>query len=1078
MKKLEVLRSSPSPASPDAAGAEAPTSAKAHGYWPTYWRSLEHKSTSSHEIAQTWREFREDADVLEIPGGVSRRRFFGIMGASAALAGVTTGCVRKPVENIMPFSKRPEDIVPGDPIYYATAFVHGGAVEGLLVESQDGRPTKIEGNPKHGGSHGATSVWAQASVLDLYDPDRTRVPLHAGELAPLHTNGDQVGAIDALRDLLQQAEGGGGAGLGLVLPHVVSPTQRGQLQQFRQRFPQARIFVDDPAASTNAMRGAELVGGEGARARLHLDKATVVVAADADILGTETESVRLSREWARSRRIVGPTDAMSRLYVVEPHLTGTGVMADHRRRVKGSQIGGVLLALARELEAGGFDEVSLPPGASFADLPQPKLDPDTAELVKVLARDLASKENLGRTAIVVGERQPPWVHALGYLLNTALRNIETGHPERRGALRWRLDAQAVSAAPLSALAEALRGGAVKTVVCVGSNPAYDAPGELGMPELLGNAEVFHVGMWRDETARLAAWHLPMSHYLEAWGDAEASDGTVAIQQPLIAPLHGTYGMTEILGLIATGRLSDGYTLVKSHWGGQVQQFSDQIWRQWLHDGVASGITREAVLPALQGWDEVAKAATAGYAPIEGLEIDFHRCPKVSDGRFSNNAWMQELPHPITKIVWDNAAYLSPTTARANGVGNGDFVTLTVDGRPLQMPIWVLPGQADDTVSVALGYGRQLGQVADEIGFDANALRGADEAWFAAGSLQKGGGKHALTSTQDHGTMVPHVHQGVEYPERPIVLEVTRDQFKADPNFVERANLMEPDRLEHLWEPPALTGKQQWGMSVDLNTCTGCNACVVACQAENNIPVVGKKQVGTNREMHWMRIDRYFRGSEDEPTAVLQPMFCQHCEAAPCETVCPVAATTHSPEGLNDMAYNRCIGTRYCSNNCPYKVRRFNFFNYNLGLEPDGKDDPDGAWLAQMQKNPDVTVRFRGVIEKCTYCVQRIQGAKIEAHVAGKDTVEDGKILTACQQVCPTEALVFGDIKDPNSKVSRAKRSPRDYTVLRDLNNRPRTTYLARVRNPHPELESKSAFVANPADAGRPADTGPSTKGSH
>ena len=1070
MKKLEVLRSSPPAPEGDPSG-----SPKAHGYWPTYWRSPEHKATPSGEIAAKWREFpTDDANVLEIPGGVSRRRFFGIMGASAALAGVTTGCVRKPVENILPYSKRPEDLVPGNPIYYATAFVHGGAVEGLLVESQDGRPTKIEGNPKHGGSNGATSVWAQASVLDLYDPDRTRVPLHEGELAPLHTQGDTVGAIDALRALTQQAEQNGGAGLGLVLPYVTSPTQRAQLEQLRKRFPQAQLFIDDPAAPHNAIAGAELIGGKGARVRMHLDRANVVFAADADVLGTDPEMVRLSREWARGRRMVGPTDSMSRLYVVEPHLTNTGTMADHRRRVKGSQVGGVLIALAQALQAGGFADVSLPAGASFDGLPAHGLDAETVQWVDVLARDLASKENIGRSAIVVGERQPPWVHALASMLNAALRNSMQGQPEQGGGLRWRLDSQAVEAGSLSDLAEALRGGAVKTLLCLDTNPAYDAPGELGMRDLLGKVELFHVGLWRDETARLAKWHLPISHYLETWSDAEGPDGTITIQQPLISPLHGTYGMTELLGFLATGRLSDGFTLVKTHWTTELgPRFTDRVWRQWLHDGVVSGVPREPVLPSLNGWGEIAKVASAQHAVVEGIEIDFHRCPKLSDGRFANNAWMQELPHPMSKIVWDNAAYLSPATARANGVANGDLVTLTVDGRSGQVPVWVLPGQADDVVSVALGYGREMGQVAAKVGFDVTPLRGAGPAWFAAATLQKSGGTYQLVTTQDHGTMVPHVHVGVEYPERPIVLETTRETFKADPGFVEKANLMEPERLQHLWDPPPLTGKQQWGMSVDLNTCTGCNACVIACQAENNIPVVGKKQVFNNREMHWMRIDRYFRGDEDDPTAVVQPMFCQHCEAAPCETVCPVAATTHSPEGLNDMAYNRCIGTRYCSNNCPYKVRRFNFFNYNLALDPSGKDDPDGAWLAQMQKNPDVTVRFRGVIEKCTYCVQRIQGAKIEAKVAGKDVVEDGKILTACQQVCPTEALVFGDIRDPNSRVSKAKRSPRDYTVLRDLNNRPRTTYLARIRNPHPELP---AITSNPSTAGAPE--GGSSKGSH
>jgi Fe-S-cluster-containing dehydrogenase component len=437
-----------------------------------------------------------------------------------------------------------------------------------------------------------------------------------------------------------------------------------------------------------------------------------------------------------------------------------------------------------------------------------------------------------------------------------------------------------------------------------------------------------------------------------------------------------------------------------------------------------------------------------------MEIDFHVDPKVLDGRMAPNGWLQELPHPVTKLTWDNAAYLSNATATRLGVKNGQMLSLSVEGRTVEVPVWIAPGQADDTVSVTLGYGRKGSPVCEGAGFDVNPIRTAANPWFAAGSAAPGSGPDVkLASTQDYGSLKPPSMMGFDFDERPIVLEHTRAEFTADPNFVEAANLMPRTRLQHLWDPPKLTGKQQWGMSIDLNTCTGCNACVIACQAENNIPVVGKAQVLRAREMHWMRIDRYFRGDEDNPTAVVQPMACQHCEAAPCETVCPVAATSHSPDGLNDMTYNRCIGTRYCSNNCPYKVRRFNFLNFNLDVRPGAMwtNDPRGAWVAQLQKNPDVTVRFRGVMEKCTYCVQRINEAKIEAHVAGRDLVEDGRIVTACQQVCPTQAIVFGDIRDPDSKVSKAKRSPRDYQVLRDLNNHPRTSYLARIRNPHPDL---------------------------
>lgn len=1027
-----------------------------------YWRSLEHRALSHDEEADSWKEFAPGADKPPTDAtSLTRRKFVGVMGAGAALAGATatTGCIRKPKEEILPFSERPEDLIPGRPVFYGSAFAELGTVIGVMVESQDGRPTKIEGNPRHSGSQGAASTFAQASVLELYDPDRTRAPLEGGEVR------DWQATLDEVTKLVASFADKQGEGLALVLRQVVSPTQQRQLAQLRQRLPKVRLFLDDPMAPVHSLAAAELVGGPGARTFYALADTRVVFAADSDFLGVETDHVRLTREWARTRKVKRTTDEMSRLYVIEPHLTGTGTMADHRLRIKGSQIGDVLVALAKAIEG----QVNWPDTAQgvVAGLPEPVLDDAAKTLVAALAKDLLRPENRGKSAVLVGERQPVWVHALGSLINAGLGNNGNGQ-------RWLYDRDAVALEPISALATATE---VRAVLCFETNPVYDTPAGLGLEDKLAKLATIHFGLHRDETGILAKWHIPVSHWLEAWGDLQGTDGTVAIQQPLIAPLHDTWSVTEWLGLVATGSMLDGYSLVKYGYSEKLgPTFSDKTWRRWVHDGVVTGIPREPVLPTLD-WKGLSDAMTRGRQPVEGTEIDFHLCPKVGDGRFGNNGWLQELPHPITKLVWDNAAMVSPATAKGLGVADGDMVTVTVGKGSLTLPVFVAPGQAEGTVSIDIGYGHDWGTVGKEIGFDSYQIQtlteGGTLAWFAGGQVAAAGGKHLLVSTQDYGRLKPPAlvsEDIIKYEERPIVIEATRDEWAKDPELVEKVNLIPKERLKHLFDPPKLTGKQQWGMSIDLNACTGCNACVVACQSENNIPVVGKDPCSMGREMHWIRIDRYFRGDEDNPTAVVQPMACQHCEAAPCETVCPVAATVHSPEGLNDMAYNRCIGTRYCSNNCPYKVRRFNFFNYNVGLRPgefwnDSSkpqnnlphagviyfDDPDGARLQQLQKNPDVTVRFRGVMEKCTYCTQRISQAKIEAHVAGLDKVADGKIVPACQQTCPAEAIVFGDVADPESAVSQAKANSRDYQVLRDLNNGPRTTYLARIRNPNPEL---------------------------
>jgi Fe-S-cluster-containing dehydrogenase component len=1143
-----------------------------------YWRSVERRKTRLNVLGsnpqQGDAEFPPGADELVVEGGASRRKFMGILGASTALAGLTsTGCVRKPEQHIMPFAKRPEDRIPGMPVYYATAYQIGGTVQGLLVESHDGRPTKIEGNPQHSGSQGATDVWAQGSILNLYDPERstkvmsTTVSGHAfvspgqGEQAKadvaaglchrLHEitlehsksvdaaeaaahlceervkegrwniyvgeDGREVTELSipwdeqiettwgdawaALTEIFADLHAGGGQGLALVVPGSLSPSFRAAQQRFVQTYPKAKVVLCDPSYPINSIRAAEMVAGEGARYYHSLEEAKIIVAADSDFLGVDQDHVRLTREYSRKRKLAAPgdTEKMNRLYVVEPHLTSTGAQADERLRLPATDVVDFLAALIIELvETHKFE---LPDGAQqFASViaPRGQFDARTQRFVAALAEDLnnsVNKPNAGpgqvirdKVAIMVGERQPPLAHGLGFLLNTMLLSASANPP---GTLRFSHRLDTVPYEGLAALAQGLENGSITTVLCLGTNPAYHAPGAFGLADKLGKARLLiHAGTHRDETGQLAHWHLPMSYYLESWGDLEALDGTTSIQQPLIAPLHDTRSALEILSMLiphedaASGQWAlstvekPGDKLVREYWSGEIKagsantpnpsELSDKVWRRWLHDGLVSGIARSTALMRPNKWQPFADLMVSRKVEDAPFEVDFHLDAKVYDGEFSNNAWMQELPHPISKLAWDNAAYISADLAAQLGVENGDNLAIKVGGVSVQVPAWIAPGQHDRSVSVSLGYGRRkLGTVAEGAGFDVNPLRTDETRWFAGGEVSRGSGKYLLVSTQDYGSLDPDGPEGtpiINFEARPIYREATVDGFKKNPEFSKVGDLMPPERLKSPWsrydqetQPtlsvPVLAGPHQWGMSIDLNSCVSCNACVIACQAENNIAVVGKKEVANGREMHWIRIDRYYTGPQDLPEAVVMPMLCQHCETAPCENVCPVAATAHSPEGLNDMAYNRCIGTRYCANNCPYKVRRFNFYKYN-------KNMPE---TVAMQKNPDVTIRFRGVIEKCSYCVQRIQAAKIEAKVDGRDKVRDGEVIVACQQVCPAEAIVFGDITDPNSQVSKVKyaskqqdyqeRKPalRDYAVLQDLLTIPRTTYLARVRNPNPKL---------------------------
>ena len=972
---------------------------------PQYWRSLDELSGSEEFEAMLHREFPEQAS--EWPDGVSRRNFLRLMGASLAFGGLTN-CTIQPEEKIVPWVRAPENLIPGKPLFYATAMPLGGAGTGILVESHMGRPTKIEGNPAHAASLGGTNAITQASILDLYDPDRATFVNNAGQIS---TWGSFTQSLEQELSLQRLK---GGRGLRVLTQTVGSPTLGQQLGFLLEEFPDARWHQYEAANRDQAHNGAALAFGEPVNTYYDISKADVVLSLDADFLNSGRGCVRYARDFAARRRLRDGKAELNRLYAVESTPSSTGSVADHRLALDSGSIEGLALALAARLGVEFRSDGSIPTYR------------DSAGWLGALAKDLKSAR--GSSVVIAGDQQAAAVHALAHAMNHALGNVgATVHYTDP------IEADPVDqTSSIRQLVADMNAGEVEVLIIVSGNPVFDAPADLDFAGAMTRVGFrAQLSLFEDETSQLCHWHIPESHYLESWSDIRAFDSSASIVQPLIQPLYNSKSAHEVIGAMIGQSGQPVRDVLREYW--QQETFAEnfeEFWVRGLHDGVLAEMAFEPRRVSLRSIQ-----IPEGFGvPLddEELELALRPDPLIWDGRYANNGWLQETPKPITLLTWDNAALVSPATANQLGLSNEQVVQLTHEGRSVSAPIWIVPGQAEGVVTVHLGYGRrQVGRVGREAGFDANAVRASSSMWRARGiRLDRSFDRRRLACTQEHHSM-----EG-----RHLVRHADLDHFRHHPDFAQHEGHTPPLSLtmynndEHV----STTGNA-WGMAIDLNACIGCNACSVACQAENNIPIVGKDEVLNGREMSWIRVDRYYTDLDD-PEILHQPIPCQHCENAHCELVCPVAATTHSEEGLNDMIYNRCVGTRYCSNNCPYKVRRFNYLQYADRETPSLK----------LQRNPDVTVRARGVMEKCTYCTQRINAARIEAKKRG-GPIRDGEILTACQQACPSEAIVFGNIMDSKSQVSEWKQSSRNYSILADLNTRPRTTYLARVKNPNPDI---------------------------
>jgi MoCo/4Fe-4S cofactor protein with predicted Tat translocation signal len=1053
-----------------------------------FWRSLEELGDSPEFREFVQREYPQHAEEWDDP--IERRTFLKLMGASLALAGLS-GCVYQPPEKIVPFVRQPPEAVPGKALFFATAATLAGVATPLLARSNEGRPTKVEGNPDHPNSRSsdpsdrgssATDLFAQASILDLYDPDRSQIVNYRDDIRTW------TAFLGEMRTALDVQRPKQGAGLRFLTETITSPSLGAQLKAILAEFPQAKWHQYEPANRDNARAGAITALGQPVNTIYHIDQAARILSLDSDFLSGAPGTLRYAREFAARRRVTDSQHEMSRLYVVETTPTTTGASADHRWGVRPSDLEGLTFQLATRLGAQGAS------GSGSS----PDQRPATAHesgWIEPVARDL--QQHRGASIVIPGNEAPPSVHALAHAMNNVLGNIgktvsytdplEVNSVDQRESLRE--------------LVQDIDAGRVELLVILGGNPAYNTPADLKLDQnrLFKTTLRVHLSSHKDETSELCHWHIPEAHYLESWGDTRSFDGTATIIQPLIEPLYGSKTAHEVLAVFSEQYDRKAYDIVRDYWrGAGIQQAgssrqtaagsqpssaqqpaaaptapagvqtANQLadfeawWRKALHDGFVpnSALPTKTVTLSSQNQSNTNTGGTPAppavsdtrYPTSGAFEVVFRTDPSVFDGRFANNGWLQELPKPLTKLTWDNAALVSPNTARRLGLENTigwkggeilvDNITIQHRGQTVTCPTWIMPGQPDNVITLHLGYGRQrAGRVGNKRGFNAYTIRTSDSPWTASGvKIEKAAGQFQLAVTQLHFNM-----EGRDILRTNTLAEYFQAGHGDSPSATvehghEKTHVPAPDETlygqEHKYEGYA------WGMAIDANSCIGCNACIVACQSENNIPVVGKEQVVRSREMHWLRVDTYFQGHEpsNPDGTYFMPVPCMHCENAPCEPVCPVHATVHSAEGINDMVYNRCVGTRYCSNNCPYKVRRFNFLLYQDWDTP----------TYQLMRNPEVSVRSRGVMEKCTYCIQRIQEAKIGAELENRP-VRDGEIVTACQATCPTEAIVFGNINDPNSRVSKMKADRRNYSLLSDLNTRPRTTYLGALRNPNPEI---------------------------
>ncbi|MEO6846367.1 MAG: TAT-variant-translocated molybdopterin oxidoreductase [Chthoniobacterales bacterium] len=1007
---------------------------------PKMWRSLGELENDPVFEGLLTKEFPEGASVNQ--DGVSRRDFMRLMGASAALVGISLAGCRRPEALLVPFKNNNEWTIPGKFLYYSTAMPTRFGVMPMIASTVDGRPTKLEGNPLHPESNGGTNGFAQASILDLYDPYRAKKFTHKGQGA---TEAEFTAALAELRKAHQKD---GGAGLAFLVDRTHSPTRDRLREEILKQFPSAMWTEYEPLGGANARGATEASFGEGARAIPHFERADIILSLDGDFLNCNEMGVGYARGFYPRRNPDQTGAPVNRLYVVESAYTLTGGMADHRLRAKASAIPAIAVAFAKQIAA-KTNHAGLTSLVGAYPSPEGEVD---AKWVEECANDLLTAKS--RSLVLTRPQQSAALLTLVHGINEALGNNGT-------VIETAAVPVSKNQTTIEQLTDVLKAGRISTLFIFGGNPVYNAPADLDFASLLDSVpNSVRLGFFEDETSQHSKWNVPATHYLESWGDGRSFEGIYSIIQPMILPLYSGLSDLDILAQFIGLSKTEGPEHVQDTFR---QLFSggdfSASWNEALRKGFVATSAYPVKTPAFNAATASAIVSKAVPLIASGIELVFTQSPSVDDGRYANNSWLQETPDFVTKITWDNAALISPATAKKLGVKTDEddqlspYLEISSNGKTVKIPAYIAPGQADDSISVALGYGRKnVSHLMENVGFDIYPLRRSDAMRVLPNvEVKNVGGEYHFAVQQIHANMEGRDH----------AREGTLERFKSKPAFAKTMG-MDGEPLPpniSLYTNPPLTAPEQWAMTVDLNTCTGCNACIVACQAENNVPVVGKDQVIKGRHMGWIRIDRYFGGDKNDPEMIAQAIMCQHCENAPCETVCPVNATVHSEEGLNLMAYNRCIGTKYCANNCPWKVRRFNFFDYNqrpldeLYFGPVVKKGM--ADSLQMSKNPNVTVRMRGVMEKCTFCIQRIEEAKISHLVAAGASSRNAKPMeefkSACQQACSSDSIVFGNEKNPNSRVARLRNNERSYVTLKYLNTRPRVSYLARIKNPNPRM---------------------------